>query len=271
MSDDLRTLAEHLQTEAFGRVHEHHDSIGSTNDRALQWLREGAVHGAVVTADAQTAGRGRMGRNWVSPDAGDLYVSVIARPFSEGVAPPETIGALGLAVGAGLREGLLAALPELEVGLKWPNDLLVGGRKLAGILCETRWQGSTPEIVVGFGLNVGRRQFDGELAELATSVSLLVETPPTRPVLLASLLAALEEVLAAFFMGGFAAVRERYEPHCVVLGREITVPVTRPDGSTQRIHARALRLDTDGALIVQSAAGGEPWRVENADVWLATP
>lgn len=266
--DDLRRLGDLLQTRTFGRVHEHHAELASTNDRALQWLREGAPHGAVVTADAQTAGRGRMGRTWSSPASGDLYVSVIARPFTDGVGPPNSIGALGLAVGAGLREGLLGAVPELGVDLKWPNDLLVGGRKLAGILCETRWQGASPEVVIGFGLNVGRRELDPPLADVATSLALVLDRPPDRVALLAAALRGLEEVLEPFFAEGFPAIRDRYEPHCVVLGREISVPVTRPDGSTERIRATALELAVDGALVVRSRGGGEPFRVENADVWL---
>jgi BirA family biotin operon repressor/biotin-[acetyl-CoA-carboxylase] ligase len=266
--DDLRALAGALRTRSFGRVHEHHGELTSTNDRALQWLREGAEHGALVTADAQTAGRGRMGRTWSSPAAGDLYVSVIARPFDES-SPPSSIGALGLAVGAGLREGLLEAVPELSIDLKWPNDLLVDGRKLAGILCETRWQGDRPEIVIGFGLNVGRRELDPAIVDVATSLALLVDRPPRRVELLAALLRGLEEALDPFFDGGFVAIRDRYEPHCVVLGKAITLPVTRADGSTERIHATAVELAADGALVVRSRAGGEPFRVENADVWLA--
>jgi BirA family biotin operon repressor/biotin-[acetyl-CoA-carboxylase] ligase len=212
-----------------------------------------------------------MGRTWSSPASGDLYVSVIARPFADGHVPPSSIGALGLAVGAGLREGLLAAVPGLTIDLKWPNDLLVGSRKLAGILCETRWQGERPEIVVGFGVNVGRRALDPELTARATSLALLLDAPPARIGVLASLLQGLEDVLEPFFAHGFASIRARYEPHCVVLGREITLPVTRPDGSTERIHATALALAADGALIVRSLAGGEPFRVENADVWLTPP
>ncbi len=268
---DLRRLGECLDTRVFGRVHEHHADLGSTNDRALQWLREGAVHGALVTADAQSAGRGRMGRAWSSPAVGDLYASVIARPYADGRAVPASIGALGLAVGVGLREGLMRAVDDLEVALKWPNDVLVGGRKLAGILCETRWQAGTPDIVLGFGVNVGRREFEPELAALATSLALCCKAPPGRVELLASLLHGLETALDPFFAGGFPAIRERYEPHCVVLGRAVTVPVTRPDGSTERIHAHAESLAEDGALIVRSNGGGAPFRVEHADVWLARP
>ena len=117
MDDDaLERLGEHLSTTRLGRVHEHHPCLGSTNDRALAWLADRerpAPDGALVSADQQRAGRGRLGRPWSSPPGRDLYASVILRP---GV-PAAGFGALALAVGVGLREGLLAvfgaALPEL--------------------------------------------------------------------------------------------------------------------------------------------------------------
>ncbi|MEZ4454886.1 MAG: biotin--[acetyl-CoA-carboxylase] ligase, partial [Nannocystaceae bacterium] len=134
--DDLTRLGERLTTRAFGRAHEHHAAIASTNDRALAWAAEGAPQGALVTADRQVEGRGRRGRAWASAP-GDLAFSLVFRPGSYGpgrASGGDRWGALGLAVGVGVREGLAPWLREVE--LKWPNDLRVGGRKLAGILCE---------------------------------------------------------------------------------------------------------------------------------------
>src|SRR5690606_17365021 len=118
MPDDLGQLAELLTTARLGRAHEHHASLSSTNDRALAWLAEGAPDGALVTADHQSAGRGRLGRVWSSPVGRDLYASLILRP---GVSP-RGFGALALAVGVGLREGLLAAFGGAEAWRErgWP-------------------------------------------------------------------------------------------------------------------------------------------------------
>lgn len=256
MSDllDLRP-----RTRWLGRPHEHFAELASTNDRALAWARAGAPHGAMVSADRQTAGRGRLGRAWASPAAGDLYVSVILRP-PQGPA----LGALALAVGAGLREGLARWTPQ--VALKWPNDVLLAGRKVAGVLCEARWVGDLPELVVGFGVNVGRTLFDPELAARATSLALALPSPPPRAAVLSGLLAALEPILCDFFAGGFAAVRARYEPHCVTLGARVSVEV--PGGTGEREPARALGLDPDGALLVAPLDGGPARRVESGDVWL---
>jgi BirA family biotin operon repressor/biotin-[acetyl-CoA-carboxylase] ligase len=274
-ADDLAELASLLTTTRLGRTHEHHAELGSTNDRALAWLAAptGPPDGTLITADAQTAGRGRLGRAWSSPAGRDLYASVVLRCGRA----PTGFGALSLAVGVGLREGLLRALGDVRdlprLGLKWPNDLLLGERKLGGILCESRWRGGEVDVVVGFGINVHRRrdEFEPELRERATSLALHLadDRRPGRAALLAAILHELERWLERFFTGGFAAIRSHYEPHCVVLGREVRVDRPSADG-TERIAALALGLDPDGALRVRPREG-EPFRVESADVWLAQP
>jgi BirA family biotin operon repressor/biotin-[acetyl-CoA-carboxylase] ligase len=265
--DDLAELGALLTTTRLGRVHEHHEQLGSTNDRALEWLAAGAPDGALVTADAQTAGRGRLGRPWSSPPGQDIYASVVLRPG----APSAAFGSLALAVGVGLCEGLSAVfgdqLPELA--LKWPNDLLLGERKLAGILCESRWRGREVELVIGFGLNVHREaeQFEPSLRATATSLALHLDSHQRigRAAILAKLLHELEIELERFFAGGFAAIRKRYESRCIVIGREIEVE--QRDGS--RLAAIAIGLDDDGALRARPREGGPSFRVQSADVWLA--
>lgn len=249
-------------TRWLGRPHEHWAELNSTNDRALEWARAGAPHGALVTADAQRAGRGRLGRVWASESEDDLYVSAILRP-----AAGRPIGALGLAVGVGLREGLSRWLPAAR--LKWPNDVLAGGRKLAGILCEARWVGSSPEVVIGFGVNVGRSHFPPGLDATATSLRRELGVSPDRREVLSALLPALEAALDDFFRGGFAALRPRYEPHCALRGQ--TVLVDMSNGAGPKVQARALGLADDGALLVEPEPGGPPRRVESGDVWLAPP
>ena len=168
-----------------------------------------------------------------------------------------------------MAEGIEALVPSLkgQVELKWPNDLQVQGRKLAGILCESRWGGASVDLVIGFGINVARTSFEDEIAASATSLSVLEggSTPsPSR--LLAQICGALESRCEAYFSGGFEAIRSLYEARFVTLGGHVTVPVTRPDGSAERIHVRAERLDTDGALMVRSLGGGDLFRVDQADV-----
>jgi BirA family biotin operon repressor/biotin-[acetyl-CoA-carboxylase] ligase len=249
-----------LETLWLGRSHEHWAELASTNDRAIAWARAGAPHGAIVTADAQTAGRGRLGRTWNSPSGEELYVSMILRP-----GPGRHVGALGLAVGVGLRDGLSSWVPWAQ--LKWPNDVLCAGRKLAGILCEARWEAGKPEIVAGFGINVGRREFPGPLAETATSLARELPRPPERALVLARVLVTVERALDEFFAGGFAEIRDRYDPHCALRGQVVQVDLN--DGTGKRTPARALGLDDDGALRVEPLDGGPSRRVESGDVWLA--
>jgi BirA family transcriptional regulator, biotin operon repressor / biotin---[acetyl-CoA-carboxylase] ligase len=258
--DDLQTLVRHLRTRTFGRAHEHHADIESTNERAASWAGSGAPHGALVTADAQRRGRGRRGRAWHSPPGENLYASVVVRPGPVG----EGLGAIGLAVAVGLREAL--PQPPGGISLKWPNDLLIGERKLGGILCESRWCGDTPEVVIGFGINVHTTRFPEALVTVATSLSqaLPAGRVPARAPLLADLLASLEDTVASFFDGGFRAIRARYEPHCIVMGRVIELDDV--PGGRRRVVAHG--LDHDGALLVRPTAGGALQRIEAADVWM---
>ena len=258
-------LAAHLSSKAYGRTCRHLDETDSTNDDAARWLADGGPTGLLVTASRQRAGRGTKGRRWSSLEAGDIYASLGLR-----LQPaPTALGAVALATGVALAEGIEALVPSLQghIDLKWPNDLQVQGRKLAGILCESRWGGASVDLVIGFGINVARTSFEDEIAASATSLSVLEggSTPsPSR--LLAQICGALESRCEAYFSGGFEAIRSLYEARCVTLGGHVTVPVTRPDGSAERIHVRAERLDTDGALMVRSLGGGDLFRVDQADV-----
>lgn len=249
-------------TSGFGHPRRHLDVCASTNDEAFSWIDAGvppAPHGALVTADRQTAGRGRMGRAWESDASDDLYASLILRPG----ALAHTPGALALAVGVGIRAGLADACEaQPRFALKWPNDVWLDGKKVAGILCEARWSGQVPTVVVGFGINVGRTSFPAALEGQATSVALAFDSGPGRDAVLMAVLRHLERALSGFFAHGFGAVREEYERNCPVLGASIMIP----DGEGRR-PARALRLDEDGALIVEHS--GAQHRVDQADVWLA--
>lgn len=237
-------------TWSLGQVREHHDCIGSTNDRALAWARAGAPHGALVTADVQTHGRGRLGRAWESLPGG-LYASLIIKPRGAGWS------AVGLAVGLGLLEGLARWLPQAQ--LKWPNDVLCGGRKLAGVLCESRWFGGVAELVAGFGVNVGQLEFPEGLMATSLAIELAGGACPSRQEVLGAALEGLEGVLERFFREGFGGIRGDYEEHSAVLGRRVRV------GDEV---CEAVGFDDDGALRVRS--GDATRRVEAGDVWLAT-
>ena len=238
---DPAGLARVLGTRVLGRVHEHHASIGSTNDRALEWARDGAPHGALVTADVQTAGRGRRGRSWASRAGGGLYASLVVH-----LRPGPDVGALGLCVGLGLVRGLRGRLAG--VGLKWPNDLWWGGRKLGGVLCEARWGADQVRAVAGFGVNVAANAVPAALAGQATSLEHACGTRPGRAEVLAELLAGLEPTLDTLEREGFAPLQAHYEAACVHLGRRVWV--LGEDGSAR--VAVALGVARDGGLRVRA-------------------
>lgn len=265
--DDLADLRGALRTRWLGRAHEHHAVLGSTNDRCAAWAREGAPHGALVTADDQTEGRGRRGRRWVAAAGANVCASALLR-FA---TAPRDVGALGLVVGLGLRDGLAApssgaagtGLDASAIVLKWPNDLLVGGRKLGGILCESRSQAGALEVVVGFGLNVHQREF-GDLDGLAVSLAGLGLTVSRRQVL-ASTLRGLEAALDTFVARGFSPLRSRYLAACPWMGGPIDVEDARSPTGRATVVAEA--LTADGGLVVREP-GGSRRTITAGEVWL---
>ena len=148
-----------------------YDSVPSTMDVAAGLAGEGAPHGVVVAAHQQTAGRGRRGATWLSPPDAGIYLSLIARPDSAtDTCGAGTLALITLAAGVGVRDGILQAT-GLAPALKWPNDLMVGRRKLAGILAEGHAIGSPDQaVVIGVGINVQPAAYPPAVSERATSI-----------------------------------------------------------------------------------------------------
>jgi BirA family biotin operon repressor/biotin-[acetyl-CoA-carboxylase] ligase len=222
--------------------------IGSTMDRLHQLAAAGAPAGTAVVAEEQTGGRGSRGRAWHAP-VGGLWLSVLYRPDS-----PAGTELLSLRLGLAAADGLEDALPGLRIALKWPNDLMLGERKLGGILCEARWQGSRGWIVAGVGLNVA----NPIPASLAGAAVGLAEARPgvTAEGLLAALLARLRAPLpdAERLAPGEL---ERLAARDWLRGRPLAAPVP----------GRAEGIAPDGALLVRS--GGELAVVRTGSVELA--
>lgn len=179
----------------------------STNDVALELGHKGAPEGAVVIAEQQTAGRGRLGRAWHSEQAKGIYVSVLLRPKIS----PASASILTLVAGLAAREAV-SAQTGLEVDIRWPNDLLVGGRKIAGILTEMYAQPDWIEyVVVGIGINVNQERFPEEVAQIATSLRVATGTSHSRLELLVRLLLELQAHYNRFVGEGPAAIVSRFE------------------------------------------------------------
>jgi len=233
------------------------DVTDSTNRVAMEMAEDGAPHGTVVVADAQTAGRGRMGRRWESPEGKNLYVSLLLRPSVSTVDAPR----LALVAGVALADAVEAV--GVSASLKWPNDLYCGGRKAAGILAE---MASDPDgvrhVVIGVGLNVNMEEadFPPELWGTATSLRIQAGRAFRRVDVLAQLLDAFGARYAEFVAGGFASLRDGWDRRDFLRGHRILL--RRQGGEGWGIAdgldtGGALRFLPDGCPAVESVHSGE--------------
>ncbi len=214
----------------------------STNDDAKRASKEGAPHGATWVAEQQSAGRGRQGRSWVSPHGEGLLFSVLLRVS----CPPARVPPLALAAGLAVRDAVARAAPAADVRIKWPNDVLVDGRKLAGVLVEAITAGSRVQaVVVGIGINVHTRVFPDELEGRATSVARVATTPPDRAELLADVLGTLDADAHLVVGRGLGLLRRRLEAADGLRGRRVR---SEAGGSTD--EGIASGIDDDGRLVV---------------------
>ncbi len=225
-------------------------STQSTNDDALAAAKAGAPHGSLFGAETQTAGRGRRGNAWVSTPGAGLWFSVLLRPrFAPELAPMVPLGA-GLAVRAAC-----ASLVEQPLLVKWPNDLLAGERKLAGILVEGQLQGAAlGAVIVGVGVNVAQREFPEPVAALATSLTLLGAAALRRERLLASILRELEQRLALLEAGEIDAITRELATHDALSGRRIRIEGRA--GVARGIDAAGrLLLEVEGGEVAACSSG----------------
>lgn len=215
--------------------------VDSTNAQAMRHLASGAVPPFLIIAEQQTAGRGRRGRSWASPFGENLYYSLVLR-VSGGMRQLE---GLSLVVGLALLQALRDA-GVTEAGLKWPNDLLVGGRKIAGILLELSGDpADVCHVVIGIGVNINMRVTRlGEVIDQPwTSLRQVVGEQVDRNAFVASLNRQLERYLRLHQAEGFAALREQWEASHLWQGRAVVLAA-----GAQAIHGRVLGVDDTGAL-----------------------
>jgi BirA family biotin operon repressor/biotin-[acetyl-CoA-carboxylase] ligase len=222
-----------------------HEWVGSTNDLAGRLAEQGAAEGCVVVAEAQSAGRGRHGRAWSSPAGAGLYVSAVLRPRTD-VVPLVTIAA-----GVAIADAIQAAT-GLDATLKWPNDVFVGGRKLAGILAEA---GSSPtgvqHVVLGFGVNVLPAAFPSDVASRATSLEGELGRPIDRGLLLNTCLDRLASRYGDLHQGRIMSVVDAW--------RARAAPMLRRRVEWEAGHTRgygiAESIDETGALLIRTDHG----------------
>lgn len=225
---------------------QYHSSIDSTNRLAKDLARAGAPEGTVLLADRQSAGRGRLGRSFYSPEGRGIYLSLILRPN----LPVTQLMHLTCAAGVALRQAVYD-VTGLHGGLKWINDLVLDKRKVAGILVEQGLVPGTDRVdwaVVGIGINCyhQKEDFPPELREVAASLSMAGARSFTRTQLINALLERLHQVLSS----PASTVMDAYRRHCITLGQRVQLLGTEPVEV-----GTALDVDDQGALLVQTRQG----------------
>jgi BirA family biotin operon repressor/biotin-[acetyl-CoA-carboxylase] ligase len=222
-------------------------TVDSTNDLAIEWLKDGAGQGAVIIADEQVKGRGRLGRTWHTPPDSAIAMSVILRPSREQAAFTSMIGAVAVAKA-------VQALGAENVGIKWPNDVQIAGKKIAGILPEAVWQDDQLlGVVLGMGINV-RNVLSPELAEVATNLEMELDRNINRADLVASVLEEIEDAVALPSEDLVAVWRQ----FLTTIGQTVTI---------NDVTGVACDVDEQGALVVETE-NGQRQRMIAGDVFL---
>ena len=236
------------------------DEAGSTNDIARTLAATGAAAGSTVMAEHQTAGRGRMGRNWSAPKESALLFSVVLRPAAYEQAAP---GSLPLRVGLAVVRAV-RAVTGVQLHVKWPNDLVTAtGAKVGGILCEASTGTERDSFVIaGIGINVRAREWSPDLSERATSLDEITGTTCDRVALLGAIARELHPLFTAPLQPLTLAELSEYDGLDALKGRAITV-----HHASSMTSATAEGIDADGALRILGEAGAE--RVTSATVRLA--
>jgi len=250
MTLDLDTFEGLLKSKLLGRApgwrNEVWQTIDSTNARALSLAADGAPAGVVVAARQQTAGRGRLGRTWVSPPDTGLYVSFLFRPDLKPVAMPLISLAAGVAVAR-----CIEITCGLKPGLKWVNDIVYGGKKIGGILCEMQ---VPPALVVGIGINLRLHPEDmpPEISQTADSVERITGLPIDTNVLAAELCLQLESSYNLLAAGERTAIITEWKHYSSTIGSNVIATC-----AGKQTSGRAVDLAPDGALILQTDDGAK--------------
>jgi len=260
-SPDLLTPSEVrplLRTKWMGRTIHHFHIIDSTNSKAYELALNGAEEGEVVIAESQKKGRGRLERRWFSPLFSNLYLSIILRPK----IPPYQASLITLMAAVAAAEAIYK-FSRLEPLIKWPNDILLRGRKVAGLLNEIHSEMDRIHFVIlgiGVNLNMDRKMFSKEIREVATSLKIEMGQTISRKAFLQSLFQELEDWYEIFLKEGATPVLKAWRERAQIKGRPVKVT-----SFGETLVGVAIDVDSDGALILETEQG-ERKRVVAGDV-----
>ncbi len=254
----IKKVVEGLKAKRLGTRFHYFLDLDSTNRYARELADRGAPEGEVVIAESQSRGRGRLGRAWISPPYANLYFSVILRPRLPPLHAPQITLMAAVAVGDAVE-----AFLSCPAVIKWPNDILVGGKKLAGILAESSGSSTTIEFVIlGIGVNVNwpQRLMPDMIRDRATSLLDLRQSSVDREAFFRRLIQDLDRCYGVLEERGFGALAPVWESRFGLRGCKVKVVMT-----DQVLMGRAQGIDCNGALIVETG-GGERRRIIAGDV-----
>lgn len=255
---DIRT---DLQTETIGRHIHFYDAIGSTQEIAHSLALEGAKEGTVVITEQQSKGRGRLGRQWESPKGTGVWMSLILRPN----IPPHQAPQLTLLTAVAIVQAI-QTVTNIKAEIKWPNDILINGKKIVGILTELQAEADLVQsIIIGIGINVNTKQFPDELKDKATS--LLIENDHDeieRALLIRTFFQKFETLYKEYLEHGFKAIKLRWESYAVSLGKYITARTLNGD-----IYGFATGITDEGVLLIEDH-DGNMHEIYSADIEISS-
>ncbi|NLZ93678.1 MAG: biotin--[acetyl-CoA-carboxylase] ligase [Firmicutes bacterium] len=240
-------ISEGLTTHTFGKKIYYNRQVDSTNSWAREMATAGAPEGTLVIAERQSAGRGRLGRQWCSPQGG-IWLSIILRPQ----IPICQVQLMTLLTAVVVQE-TIRKVADLTAGIKWPNDLLYNGRKLAGILTEMSAEKDCLRfLIVGVGLNanVDTNSLPAEIQQQATSLWLETGKLVSRKTWIQDFLLLLEQEYYKILEEGFTDILQRWRRYTHTLGREVTIHCNKGT-----IRGKAVDINEQGALLVETPAG----------------
>lgn len=235
-----------INTLYIGRPTEVLESVDSTNEEIKRRAKQGAEQGLTIVSDEQISGKGRLGRAWKSPKGTSIYESILLYPE----LPPSQVPCITLAAGLALCSAI-NKIADCDARIKWPNDIIIGNKKLCGILTEmTIEDNAVAFAVVGMGINVNNREFPEEIRQKATSLYIEKNKSFNRNEIIIKLAECFETIYNEFIIGGFETLKEEYKSCCATIGRRISA-----QRQNETICGIAVDIASDGGLIVETDSG----------------
>lgn len=236
----------YLKTAQIGQTIIYQDTVDSTNIKAKDVAEKSVADGTVVIAEMQTGGKGRLGRLWHSPHGTGIWMSILVKPD----ILPMDASKITLLTAVSVAQGIEQEL-GVRPGIKWPNDILIRGKKVCGILTELKADMDRVHyLIVGMGINVNDNEFPGDLTRIATSLKLETGIDINRAKMTAAILNSWEKNYFDFLQNGFSKIRSAWKEYSINLGAEVTV-----DTIKDVIQGIAVDIDHDGALLVEDQRG----------------